>query len=102
MRIKQIKYMQQGGPMAAPEAAPAEGGAPAPEMEGQMGAEDQMAQIAGQVLQSLLEAVQDPNVVMQVLELAMEMLQQSAAESQPRFKKGGKLAKKGCKMAKKK
>lgn len=99
MKLKVTKF-QEGGQMMPAEQPAA---APAPAMEGQMSAEDQLAQIAGQILQSLLEAVQDPNVVMQILQLAMEMLQQSAAESQPRFKKGGKLAKKaacGAKMAK--
>ena len=90
--MKLITKFQMGG--AAPEVAPAEGGAPAPEMGG---AEDQLAQLAGQLLQTLLEQLQDPQAVMAVLQAAMEMLQQSAAESQPRFKKGGKLVKKSKK-----
>ena len=46
--MKLITKFQMGG--AAPEVAPAEGGAPAPEMGG---AEDQLAQLAGQLLQTL-------------------------------------------------
>lgn len=83
--------------MVGPEAASAEGGAPAPAMEGQMSAEGQMAQIAGQVVQSLLEAVQDPNMVMQILEMALQMVQEAAGQGQPIFKCGGKLAKKSKK-----
>lgn len=99
MRIKEIKKYQSGGPMAGPGAAPAEGGAPVEGGTPEMGGEDQLAQIAGQVLQSLLETVQDPNVVMQILQLAIEMLQQSigGAQEAPVFKKGGKLAKKSKK-----
>ena len=105
MKLKEIKKYQQGGPMAAPEAAPAEGGAPAPEMGGapQGGAEEQLAQLAGQLVEMLLQQLQDPNAVMAVLEAAMQMLQESMGGGQPVFKKGGKLSRKcGGKMAKKK
>lgn len=86
---------------AAPEAAPAEGGAP---VEGgapaQGGAEEQMAQVAEQLLQMLLQELGDPNAVAAVLQMAMEMLQQAAGgqQGQPVFKKGGKI-KKSCKKA---
>lgn len=93
------KY-QEGGPMAAPaEAAPA--AAPAEGAPAQGGAEEQLAQLAQQLLQMLLEQLQDPNAVAAVLQMAMEMLQQAAAggaeQGQPVFKKGGKM----CKKAKK-
>lgn len=103
--MKLIKRYQQGGP--AP--MPTEGGAPASEMggapaEGGMpaegGAEEQLAQLAGQLVEMLLQQLQDPNAVMAVLEAAMQMLQESVGGGQPVFKRGGKLAKKGCKMAK--
>ena len=107
MRIKEIKFMQQGGPApmptegasAGPEmSAPVEGGAPV-----QGGAKEQLAQLAGQLVEMLLQQLQDPNAVMAVLEAAMQMLQESIGGGQPVFKKGGKLAKKcGGKMAKKK
>ena len=95
--MKLRKY-QMGGP--APEAAPAEGvpvegGAPA-----QGGAEEQMAQVAEQLVQMLLQELGDPNAVAAVLQMAMEMLQQAAGgaeQGQPVFKKGGKM----CKKAKK-
>ena len=96
--MKLRKY-QMGG--AAPEAAPAEGGAP---VEGgapaQGGAEEQMAQVAEQLLQMLLQELGDPNAVAAVLQMAMEMLQQAAGgqQGQPVFKKGGKI-KKSCKKA---
>lgn len=86
-----------GAPVeAAPaEAAPMEQGAPA-----QGGAEEQLAQLAQQLLQMLLEQIGDPNAVAAVLQMAMEMLQQAAAggapQEQPVFRKGGKLCKKAC------
>ncbi len=95
--MKLRKY-QMGGP--APEAAPAEGGAP---VEGgapaQGGAEEQLAQVAEQLLQMLLQEIGDPNAVAAVLQMAMEMLQQAsqggAPQEAPVFKKGGKI-KKAC------
>lgn len=95
------KY-QQGGPMAAPETAPVDGGAPAPEMQGQ-GGEDQLMALANELVNMLMQNLGDPNAVMAVLEAAMQMVQEAAGQGQPIFKCGGKLAKKcGGKMAKKK
>lgn len=86
--MKLVKKFQQGGPV---EAAPAEEvpveGAP---ME-QGGAEEQMAQLAQQLVEMLLQQIGDPNAVMMVLQMAMEMLQGAAQQSQPVFRKGGKL-----------
>lgn len=94
-----LKKYQMGG--NAPEAMPAEQGAPTQAAEGQVGAEEQLAQIAGQLLESLLQQVGDPNAVMMILQTAMQMLQEAAGGQggQPVFKKGGKLAKKVCKKA---
>lgn len=91
--MKLRKY-QMGGPAPAPaEGALAEGGAPA-----QGGAEEQLAQVAEQLLQMLLQEIGDPNAVAAVLQMAMEMLQQSAGGGAPQeapvFKKGGKMCKK--------
>lgn len=96
--MRLITKFQQGGPMGAPAedpamagGAPVEGGAP---MEGgapQGGAEDQLAQLAGQLLEMLLQQLQDPQAVMAVLEAAMQMLQESMGGGQPVFKAGGKL-----------
>jgi hypothetical protein len=102
MRIKEIKYMQEGGQMGTPVAAPVEGGAPAEMGGAPQGGEDQLAALAGQLLEALLQQLGDPQAVMAVLETAMQMLQEAAGQGQPVFKKGGVLAKKGCKMAKKK
>lgn len=106
------KY-QEGGAMAAPAEAPAEGapveGAPMQEGAPAGGAEEQLAQVAQQLLQMLLQEIGDPNAVAAVLQMALEMLQQAAAggaeQGQPVFKKGGKLCKKakcGAKMKVKK
>ena len=98
--MKLRKYQMGGAaPEAAPaaEAAPVEAGAPA-----QGGAEEQLAQVAQQLLQMLLQELGDPNAVAAVLQMALEMLMQAAqgggAQEAPVFKKGGKL-KKGCKKA---
>ena len=106
--MKLITKFQQGGPApmpaegapAGPEmGAPAEGGMPA---EG--GAEEAIAQLAGQILEALLQQLQDPQAVMAVLEAAIQMLQEGMGGGQPVFKKGGKLAGRKCggKMNKKK
>lgn len=94
-----IKKFQVGG--SAP-AVPAEDPtmAAAPEQGAAMGgAEDQLAQLAGQLLEMLLQQLGDPQAVMMVLQAAMEMLQSSAQEQAPVFKRGGKMAKRSCKKS---
>ena len=87
--MKLVKKFQQGGPV---EAVPAE--AMPQEAPAQGGAEEQMAQLAQQLVEMLLQQIGDPQAVMMVLQMAMEMLQGAAEQSQPVFKKGGKLVKK--------
>lgn len=101
------KY-QDGGAMADPNAAPA-GAAPVEGAPAQGGAEEQLAQVAQQLLQMLLQEIGDPNAVAAVLQMAMEMLSQAvnqgAPQEQPVFKAGGKIvnkAKCGTKMKVKK
>lgn len=95
-----IKKFQAGGmaPEAAPvEAAPVE--AEAPVQGEQMGAEEQLAQIAQQLLQMLLQELGDPNAVAAVLQMCMEMLAQAAqpsAQEAPVFRRGGTIAKNRC------
>jgi hypothetical protein len=87
-----VRKHQQGGELGAPAAAPAEGTTPAPEMGAPaQGGEEQLAQLAGQLLEMLLQQLQDPQAVMAVLEAAMQMLQESMGGGQPVFKAGGKL-----------
>ena len=84
-----IKMFQQGGPVAAPEAAPVEAGAP---MEGgapQGGAEEQIMQMAAQLIQEI-----GPEAAMMLAQAIMQLLQEG--QGQPTFKRGGKLAKKAC------
>ena len=92
--MKLRKY-QMGG--AAPEAAPAAEGAPVEGGAPAGGAEEQLAQVAQQLVQMLLQEIGDPNAVAAVLQMAMEMLQQAAGGGAPQeapvFKKGGKLSK---------
>lgn len=93
-----IKKFQAGGAApvaeAAPEQVPMESEAPV-----QGGAEEQLAQVAQQLLQMLLQEIGDPNAVAAVLQMAMEMLQQvaqgGASQEAPVFKKGGVLRKGG-------
>ena len=91
--MKLVKKFQQGGPVEAVpaegapvEEAPVEGGAPEA-----AGAEEQMAQLAKQLLEMLLQQVGDPQAVMIILQMCMEMLQGAAQQQQPVFRRGGKL-----------
>ena len=90
--MKLVKKFQQGGPVEATpaEAMPQE----APMGPEQGGAEEQMAQLAQQLLEMLLQQVGDPQAVMMILQMCMEMLQGAAEQQQPVFKKGGKLVRK--------
>jgi len=95
----QIKKFQEGGAApAAPAAAPAQGGA-----------EEQLAQLAQQLVEMLMQQIGDPQAVMMVLQMAAEMLQSAAQgpvgapeEGQAFMRKGGKLVKCGGKMKSKK
>jgi len=102
-----IKKFQAGG--MAPEAAPVAEEAPvSAQTQPQAGAEEQLAQVAAQLVETLLQQVGDPNAVAAILQMAMEMLAEAAQggpQEQPVFKKGGKLvknAKCGTKMKVKK
>ena len=88
---KKVLFMQEGGPMPteAPAEAPmpAEGGAPAPQ-----GAEDPVMGIAGQLVEMLMQQVGDPQMVMAILQTAMEMVGQAAQPAAPQFqRRGGKM-----------
>jgi hypothetical protein len=50
-----------------------------------------MAQLAQQLLEMLLQQVGDPQAVMMILQMCMEMLQGAAQQQQPVFRRGGKL-----------
>jgi hypothetical protein len=79
-----VKFLQEGGPMPAPE----QGGAPAPAPEQGPGPE----QIAQEVLQMLLQQLGDPALVGQVLEVCMAMLSEASQAPQPAFaRQGGKF-----------
>jgi hypothetical protein len=99
--MKLRKYQMGGAaPEAAPvqEGAPAEGGAPVEGGAPAGGAEEQLAQVAQQLVQMLMQEIGDPNAVAAVLQMAMEMLQQmaqggGASQEAPVFRRGGKLMK---------
>jgi hypothetical protein len=88
---KKVLFMQEGGPMPAESPAeapmPAEGGAPAPQ-----GGEDPVVGIAGQLVEMLMQQVGDPQMVMAILQTAMEMVGQAAQPAAPQFqRRGGKI-----------
>lgn len=85
--MKLITKYQQGGTVAPEQGASAQGGA-----------EDQLAMLAQQLVETLMQSLGDPNAVIAVLQAALEMVQGAAQEqAQPVFKKGGKLVKKSQK-----
>ena len=75
---------EQGAPM------PEETGAPVP--AGPEGGEDPVVGIAGQLVEMLMQQVGDPQMVMAILQAAMEMVGQSAQPAAPQFqRRGGKI-----------
>lgn len=79
-----LKFLQEGGPMPAPEQQP----------------QDPMEQLVGMAAQALQN--NDPNLAMQVCEALVQLAQQAAPQAppteepapaggEPVFKKGGKL-----------
>lgn len=90
-----VKFLQEGGPMGDPamQGAPVEGGAPTPAPEqGGAAPEEALQQLAGQLVDMLMQQVQDPNMVAQILQMALEMVAQAAAPAQPQFQRqGGRL-----------
>jgi len=85
-----IRKHQMGGQVAEPMPEEQMAGQ-ATEQSAPAGAEEQLSQLAEQLLQMLLEQIQDPQAVMMVLQMAMEMLQGAAQQGQPAFRRGGKL-----------
>ena len=86
---KKVLFMQEGGPMPEEQGAPmpAEAGAPAPQ-----GGEDPVMGLAGQLVEMLMQQVGDPQMVMAILQAAMEMVGQAALPAAPQFqRRGGKM-----------
>lgn len=106
MQIKSyenVKKFQEGGALPADSS---QGAAPAP---AQGGVEEQLAQLAQQLVEMLMQQIGDPQAVMMVLQMAAEMLQGAQQpvgavpeEGQAFMKKGGKIVKCGAKMKSKK
>lgn len=87
-----VLFMQDGGPMPEEQGAPMpeETGAPAP--AGPQGGEDPVMGIAGQLVEMLMQQVGDPQMVMAILQTAMEMVGQAAQPAAPQFqRRGGKM-----------
>lgn len=89
---EKITKLQEGGPM--PAEAPAEGGAPvesgAP-AEAPQGGEEQLQQIAGQLVDMLMQQIGDPQAVMAILQMAAEMVAQAAQPAPAYRREGGRL-----------
>lgn len=85
---KFAKFLQEGG--VAPEAAPVEEAAPAPE-QGGGSPEEQLVMACQQALNN-----QDCQLAMQVCQAVLQMLggggAQEAPEQQPVYRKGGRLS----------
>ena len=84
-----VLFMQEGGPMPEEQGAPmpAEAGAPATQ-----GGEDPVMGLAGQLVEMLMQQVGDPQMVMAILQAAMEMVGQAAQPAAPQFqRRGGKM-----------
>ena len=97
-----VAKFQQGG--MAPEAAPMPAEAPA-----QGGMDQQLQQMAGELLDMLMQQIQDPNAVAMILETALQMLSeavQGPMGGEPQeaqfYRKGGsiKMARCGSKKLK--
>ena len=87
-----VLFMQEGGPMPEEQGAPmpAEAGAPAPAGAG--AGEDPVVGLAGQLVEMLMQQVGDPQMVMAILQTAMEMVGQAAQPAAPQFqRRGGKI-----------
>jgi len=82
MRIKEVKFMQQGGEMGAPAAAP---------QGGEDAAMQQIAQMAEEIINQL-----GPEAAMMLAQAIMEMVEGGQQEA-PVFKCGGKMVKKSKK-----
>ena len=85
MKVKQIYKFQDGGVVPAEAPAPEAQAAPAP----QEGTQDPIQQIAGQLVEMLLQQVQDPQAVVAILQTALDMVQQAAAPQQPVYQRQG-------------
>lgn len=87
-----IAKFQEGGPMPAED--PAMAGAPAgPEAAPEQGgAEEQLQQVAGQLVDMLMQQIGDPQAVAAILQMALEMVAQAAQPQAPAYQRqGGKL-----------
>lgn len=95
---KQILFAQEGAPMPYPEEqgdAMNEQSAPVQEQvptEGQQNSEQQLIEVANQLVEMLLQQTNDPRVVMMILQTAMEILNQQAKSTAPVMQRhGGRL-----------
>ena len=83
--------LQEGGPMPAEapvEGAPVEGA----QTEAPQGGEEQLQQIAGQLVDMLMQQIGDPQAVMAILQMAAEMVAQAAQPAPPAYQRqGGRL-----------
>lgn len=94
-----VLRFQEGGPMPAEDPAMAQGGAPegapmGPEgaPAGPEGPEAQLQQLAGQLVEMLMQQIGDPRAVMAVLQMAAEMVGQAAQGGEPAYQRqGGRL-----------
>lgn len=90
-----ILFRQEGGPMPAP-ADPAmapEGGAPAPAPAPEGGnPQEAIQQLAGQLVEMLMQQVGDPQAVTAILQTALDMVGSAMQNPTPIYQlRGGKM-----------
>lgn len=89
-----FRFLQEGGAMPAEDPA-MQGGAPAPEGAPQGGAEEQMAAMAQQLVEMLMQQIGDPQAVAAILQMALEMVAGAAQQAAPVYQKlGGRVMRK--------
>lgn len=88
-----IARFQEGGPMPGAEGAPMpeEQGAPMGPEAGAPAPEEQMQQMAGQLVDMLMQQIGDPQAVAAILQMALEMVGQAAAPQAAYQRMGGRL-----------
>lgn len=96
MKYVFTRFLQEGGAMPEGAPVPEEGAEQVqPGAEGlsePQGAEQQLQQIAQQLVETLMQQIGDPQAIMAILQMAAEMVGQAAQSAAPAYqRRGGKL-----------
>lgn len=96
MRLNQnyVAKFQEGGAMPAEAAPVEEQGAPMGPEAGAPSPEEQLQEMAGQLVDMLMQQIGDPQAVAMLLQMALEMVSQAAQAPAQFQRQGGKLIRK--------